>query len=122
MTTDTTSNAVMWDSATEKDIGRLGRFRDRAADDWCYGMLIACRKFSNGLVVYRMAQMDNDEMEESFFKCDVQSVVNGDMLFASKAALAVFEGKWTDAIEPSGPSGAAMNLLEAAIQKSEGNT
>jgi len=40
-----------------------------------------------------------------------------DLLEACKAAMSVLSGECRDDIEPGSPSGAAMNLLAAAIRK-----
>lgn len=43
-----------------------------------------------------------------------------DLLEACKAALAVLDGSAKDDVEPGAPSGAAMNLIAAAIEKATG--
>jgi hypothetical protein len=67
-------------------------------------------------------------VDDSVYRLDVRGIDNADarliaaspdLLEACKAAMSVLSGQATDDVERGGPSGAAMNLLAAAIRKAE---
>jgi hypothetical protein len=103
-------NKYPWTPAKETHIGRLARFADRTGDDWSYGMLIGIERFTDGEVVYRMSQMDNDDVQEDFFFCQVQGYLDCDLLITCNAVMSLIEGNWCDA---------AAEQLRAAIIAAE---
>ena len=73
---------------------------------------------------------DFENDDDCYYIADVHGGLNGaekanaslitaapDLLEACKAAMSVLSGEIRDDIEPGSPSGAAMNLLAAAIRK-----
>lgn len=64
---------ITWRPATEQDVGRLARFRDKEHETWRYGMLVVSGADEGG-AWFRQFEDDNDDSILVWKQCEVQEV------------------------------------------------